>query len=134
MGFETKTSDDAVVVAVDVCVDTVQALKDLLDGGLEGCWEWHAWVGGEDGSVREEVRGPGEEVGDVAGSGETDGTRELWGMVPKVFEPGRSRKSVAVEGRLERRRWSYSSVAFISGHDCGLQNSVMAPYSKLIWL
>lgn len=127
MGFEAKTSDDAVVVAVDVCVDTVQALEDLLDGGLEGGREWYAWVGGEDGSVREEVRGPGEEVRDVAGSGETDGTGELWGMVPKVLEPGRSRKSAAVERRLERRRWSYSSVAFISGHDCGLQNSVMAP-------
>ena len=134
MGFETKTSDDAVVVAVDVCVDTVQALKDLLDGGLEGGRKRHSWVGGEDVCVGEQVGGPREEVGDVARSGKTDGARELWGMVPKVFEPGRSRKSVAVEGRLERRRWSYSSVAFISGHDCGLQNSVMAPYSKLIWL
>ncbi len=31
-------------------------------------------------------------------------------------------------------RYSNSSVAFISGQDCGEQNSVMAPYSKLIWL
>lgn len=27
---------------------------------------------------------------------------------------------------------TYSSVAFISGHDCGEQNSVMEPYRRLI--
>lgn len=29
---------------------------------------------------------------------------------------------------------AYSSVAFITGHVCGEQNSVMDPYRRLIWL
>lgn len=33
--LETESSDDAVVVAVNVCVDTVQTLEDLLDRALE---------------------------------------------------------------------------------------------------
>ena len=102
MGFETKTSDDAVVVAVDVCVDTVQALKDLLDGGLEGGRKRHSWVGGEDVRVRKKVRSPGEEVGDVAGSGETDGTRELWRVMPQVLESGRDGTSAIEGGNLQR--------------------------------
>ena len=82
MSLETETSDDAVVMAVDVGIDAVETLEDLFDGGLEGRWKRHSWVGGEDVRVRKKVRSPGEEVGDVAGSGETDGTRELWRVVP----------------------------------------------------
>jgi hypothetical protein len=32
------------------------------------------------------------------------------------------------------QRYSNSSVAFISGQLCGEQNSVIAPYKRLIWL
>lgn len=48
MGFETKASDDAVVMAVDMGVDAIEALEDLFDGGLECRREWHSRVGGED--------------------------------------------------------------------------------------
>jgi hypothetical protein len=36
MSLETETSDGAIVVAVDVCVDAVETLEYLLDCGLEG--------------------------------------------------------------------------------------------------
>lgn len=133
MGLQAETSNDAVVMAVDVGVDAIEALEDLFDGGLEGRRERHSWVSREDVCVREKVRCPGEEVGDVAGSGKTDGTRELWRVVPQVLEPGRDVDQQLKGGNVVEES-SYSSVAFISGHECGLQNSVIAPYSKLIWL
>ena len=48
VSFETKTSDDTVVMAVDVGVDAIETLEDLFDGGLEGRRERHSRVGGED--------------------------------------------------------------------------------------
>lgn len=60
VGLEAKTADDAVVMAVDVGVDSVQTLEDLFDGGLEGSREGDARLGGEEGGVGEEIRGPRE--------------------------------------------------------------------------
>lgn len=47
MCLKSQTSDHAVVVAVDVGVNTVQTLEDLLDCRLEVGWEGHARLGWE---------------------------------------------------------------------------------------
>lgn len=86
VSLEAQTADDAVVVAVDVCVDSVEALEDLLDGGLEGSGEGHARLGGEEVGVGQQVRGPGEQVGDVAWGGQTRGSGVLGRVVPEVLE------------------------------------------------
>jgi len=48
MGLQAETSNDAVVMAVNVGVDAIEALEDLFDGGLEGRRERHSWVGRKD--------------------------------------------------------------------------------------
>jgi len=35
MRFQTQTAHDTVMMAVDVCVDAIEALEDVLDIGLE---------------------------------------------------------------------------------------------------
>lgn len=49
----------------------------------------------------------------------------VFAVLPKIFKP----MDVSSLSRSAVAGWdiSYSSVAFISGHDCGEQNSVMAP-------
>lgn len=39
--LQTKVHYDRVVMAVDVCVHSVQSLEDLQDERLEGLWERH---------------------------------------------------------------------------------------------
>ena len=116
---------DGVVVTVDVRVHAVESLEDLADGAGEGFGEGDADAGGEGGFVVDERLRPGQEVLDVFGRGHLGGFGEAGGgVLPEVFESG---------GRLaggERDGgWvcTHSSVAFISGHDCGEQNSVMEP-------
>lgn len=58
--LEAQLPDDAVMVAVDVRVDAIQALEDLLDGGAELRREGDAGGGREERGVREERGGPGE--------------------------------------------------------------------------
>ena len=45
MRFQAKLTDDRVVVAVDVCVDTVHALEYLSNQRRESLWERHACSG-----------------------------------------------------------------------------------------
>lgn len=59
--------DHRVVMAVDVCVDSVQSLEDLFDCRLEVLWEGGTDAGGEDGFVVDEGLCPGHEVLDVFG-------------------------------------------------------------------
>lgn len=70
------------MVAVDVCVDAVQALEYLLDVLLEVCREGDARLGWEEVWVGNEVRGPGQEVRDVFWCGETCRFRIVWWVVP----------------------------------------------------
>ena len=49
-------------------------------------------------------------------------TLEILGILPQVLEPTLSASQSTVSGGT-----TYSSVAFISGHDCGEQNSVIDP-------
>lgn len=42
MGLKTKLTDDRVVVAVDMGVDSVHSLEYLSDHARERLWEWNA--------------------------------------------------------------------------------------------
>lgn len=42
MGFKTKFSDDWVVVAIYVGIDTIHSLEDLTDHAWERLWKWNA--------------------------------------------------------------------------------------------
>jgi len=45
MGLEAELTDDGIVVAVDMSVDTVHAFEYLADHAGEGFGEWDTWVG-----------------------------------------------------------------------------------------
>lgn len=60
--LQTQPTHNSVVVAVDVCVDSVQSLEDLAHVLFKVRGEWYAWRGGEELSIRQVVAGPGEQV------------------------------------------------------------------------
>lgn len=43
MSLETKFPDDRVVVAIDVCVDTVHPLEYLANHAWERLGKWYTW-------------------------------------------------------------------------------------------
>ena len=54
MSLKTQTAYHRIVMAVDVCVDSVQTLEDLSYRRIKRLREWDAWLGGEDGGIGEE--------------------------------------------------------------------------------
>lgn len=79
--------DEWVMVAIDVCVYTIQSLEHLLDCRLESLWEGRADAGGEDGFIVDKGLRPRHEMLNI-----------LWGghfgwfgitcccVLPKVFK------------------------------------------------
>jgi hypothetical protein len=132
MGLHAQRDDDRIVVTVNMGVHSVQALEDLLQARTEGFGEGDADAGGEDGFVIDGGLHPGHEVLDVFGGGHLGGLFVVVVVLPEVFESGVWFVSGLLRGCYEV--CAYSSVAFISGQLCGLQNSVIEPYSRLIWL
>lgn len=86
MSLQPQTPDNAVVVAVDVGVDTVEALEDLAYRFLKVWREGYARMGGKNGGVGEVIAGPVEEAGDVGRSWEARGFWVGGWVVPEVFE------------------------------------------------
>lgn len=87
MWFQPQLHDNGVVVAVDMCVDAVEALEDLLDGRSEGFGEGDADAGGEDGFVVDVGLHPRHEVFDVCRGGHLCGFGvPRCGVLPEVFE------------------------------------------------
>lgn len=86
MCLQPETPNHAVVVAVDVGVDSVETLEDLADCGEEVGREGNAGLSGEEIRVGEIGGGPGEEVGDVGWGWETGGLWEVGWVVPEVLE------------------------------------------------
>lgn len=41
MSFKTQLSNHGIVVAVDMCIDTIHALEDLSNHAWERFWERH---------------------------------------------------------------------------------------------
>lgn len=79
--------NDGVVMAVNVCVDSVQPLQDLLDGWLEVFWEGDADAAGEDGFVVDVRLHPSHQVFDVGWGGHLGGFGVAsCSVLPKVFE------------------------------------------------
>jgi hypothetical protein len=117
--------NDLVMVAVDMRVDAVQTLKELAHCGREMFWERDADARGEGRFVVDVGLDPRHQVFDVFGGGHLGGFGVAGGRVlPEVFE---SKVLWSEMGEVRSVGGTYSSVAFISGHDCGEQNSVMDP-------
>lgn len=115
------------MVTVDVRVDSVQSLEELTDRRLEVLGEGGSDARREYGFVVDVGLHPAHQVLDVFGCGHLGwfGIAGL-GVLPEVFESKRETWLVVV-GKGVGKVVSYSSVAFISGHDCGEQNSVIDP-------
>lgn len=77
------------------------------------------------------VLDPTHEVFDVLGRRHFGGFLEVLGILPEILESGQRVVLVTVDGRIvmipSQQVDTYSSVAFISGQECGEQNSVIAP-------
>lgn len=101
-----------VVMAVDMCVDPIESLKELLDCALEVFREGGADARGEYGFVVDEGLRPSHQVFDVLWRAHLGRFRVASrGVLPKVFE---SRNGGLADVGMERGG-TYSSVAFISG-------------------
>ena len=87
MGLQTQFNDDRVVVAVDVCIDAVQALEHVADEGGKRLGEGYADARGEHGLVVDVGLYPGHEVLDVFGCGHFGGFLVGFGVLPEVLEP-----------------------------------------------
>lgn len=146
--LEPELADHGVVVAVDVGVDAVHALEDLAHEGRERLGEGDAWdrsqsrcalivgigVGRRTNAAREDrlvvnaALDPAHELLDVGRRGHLGWPLVVFRVLPQVLEPASPPVSPSPGTRsILFPEWTYSSVAFISGHDCGEQNSVMAP-------
>lgn len=102
MGFETKFTDDGVMVAVNMCVDAIHSLEDLTDHTCEGLWEWntclclvvvrnsvtcqHTDSARENCLVVDIALDPSHQVFDVSRSGHFGGPFVGFGILPKVLK------------------------------------------------
>lgn len=87
MRLEAQLNDDRVVVAVDVRIDTVQALEHVADERGEGLGEGHADARGKHGLVVDVGLDPGHEVLDVLWRRHLGGFLVGFGVLPEVLEP-----------------------------------------------
>jgi len=78
--------DDLIVMAVDVCVDSVKALEELTEGGREVFREGNTDAGREGRFVVNVGLYPGHQVLDVFRRGHLGGALVSLGVLPKVFE------------------------------------------------
>lgn len=77
-------------MAVDMCVDSEEALEDLCEARTEGFGKGHADAGGEDGFVVDGRLYPGHEVLDVDGSCHFGGPLVLGFVLPEVLVSAKS--------------------------------------------
>lgn len=148
MRFKTKMHHDWVVVAVDMSVDSVQALEDLADetgecfGEGDACRvesrqpcfkkhtarKIHTNSAGEHLLIVDITLHPAHQMLDIFWSRHLGWSLVVLRVLPEVLEPARWREPQSVEERpFCHDCQTYSSVAFISGHVCGEQNSVIEP-------
>ena len=120
--LKTELDDDGVVMAVDVCIDTVQALEHVANEGWEGLREWNTDTAGEHLLIVDIRLHPRHQVFNILGCGHLSRSLVVLAVLPQVLEPGGCQQIVT-----SKRSPSYSSVAFISGQLCGEQNSVIDP-------
>ena len=103
MRLKTQLADDWVVVAVDVCVNTVHPLEDGANGRWECPWERNAWQGlsalsrtqvtdsftiraWEDGLVVNVALNPSHQVLNVGWSWHLRWTLEVLRILPQILE------------------------------------------------
>jgi hypothetical protein len=86
--LEAQLDDDGVVVAVDVCVDAVQALEHVADEGGKRLGEGDADARGEHGFVVYVGLDPRHEVLDVLRGGHLGGLLVRLRVLPEVLESG----------------------------------------------
>lgn len=142
MWLQSKLANHRVVVAVDVGVDSIHALEDLADKAGECLGEGDAWcrlvscvcciskrLTNLAWHKRFVVNGglhPSHELFYVGRGCHLCRLLVVVVILPQVLEPA-GVISCCCKGSYADFGSSYSSVAFISGHECGEQNSVMAP-------
>ena len=126
-------------MTVDVGVDSVKSLENLTYQDWEGFWKGHAWhsksvplavqdlveltyPAREHRFVVDITLDPCHQMLDIFRCRHLGRSLEVLRILPEIFEP------IPLAAHYGMR-WKkpYSSVAFISGHDCGEQNSVMEP-------
>ena len=90
MGLKTELNDDGIVVAVDVCVDTVQALEHVADEGGEGFWERYTDTAGEHLLIVDVGLHPCHQVFDVLRCGHLGRSLVVLAVLPEILEPGLS--------------------------------------------
>src|SRR3569833_206917 len=88
MRLEPQLSNDGVVMAVFVGVDSVHALEFLLHQGRERLGERDADAAGEDGFVVDIALHPGHQLLDVSRRRHLGGLLVVLVVLPEVLEPG----------------------------------------------
>jgi uncharacterized membrane-anchored protein len=86
MRLETQLNYDRVVVAVDVCIDTVQALEHVADERGERLGEGYANARREHGLVVDVRLYPGHKMLDILWSRHLGGLLVSLRVLPQVFE------------------------------------------------
>lgn len=113
MCLEPQPSHDTVVVAVNMCVNAIQALEDGSDRGLEAARKRHAGLRGEDVGIAEVVARPCQKMRNVRRRWETGGLGEGRGIVPQVFELVRGLHFWTGCGRAEFRDGSVEQIDLV---------------------
>lgn len=86
MRLKAQVHDDWIVMAVDVCIHSVEALEELPEGGREVFREGNADAGREGRFGVNVGLHPGHQVLDVFGRGHLSGALVSLGVLPKVLE------------------------------------------------
>ena len=143
MGFEAKLTNYGIVMAVYMGVNAVHTFKHLTDHAGEGLGEWNTWIR----SVTSSVFWVGSWVGKgllpILLGNTASLSILLWtqpikcsiyvgaGILVGRLKFSESCHKYSNLGMLAKtthsQDGSYSSVAFMSGHDTGEQNSVIDP-------
>ena len=128
------------MLVVDVGIYPEKPLEDGLGVCEEVVGEGDPNLAGEEGLVVQLVLDPGHQEVDVLGGGALDWLLHLVAICPVILQETKSFVTKLVIPLSPsppyqiKSRTSYLGPADMTGQDCSVQNSVMVPYSMLIWL
>lgn len=86
MGLKTKFTNDGVVVAIDVSVNTIHSLEDLTNHAWEGFRKWNPNSAWENCLIVNVTLNPCHQVFDVRRSGHFGGPLVGFGILPEILK------------------------------------------------
>ena len=128
------------MLVIHMGVDPEKPLEDGLGVCEEIIWEGDSDLAWEEGLIVQLILDPSHQEVDVLGGGALDWLLHLVAICPVILQETKSfltKLAIPLSPSPPyqiKSRTSYLGPADMTGQDCSVQNSVIVPYSMLIWL